>query len=137
MIDTWLIFTLFIPFMEVILQTRMAVVNRRLKSMDLVLDMNSSKNSENKENTWIHAQDKLDVLKKRDTQTLKYCTMKTKQKIRPTETNFLYFFLFQISSKVCKIWLTHFDANFLLCLLYCRNNFEFHVHLSNCNYLTI
>ena len=81
MIDTWLIFTLFIPFMEVILQTRMAVVNRRLKSMDLVLDMNSSKNSENKENTWIHAQDKLDVLKKRDTQTLKYCTMKTKQKI--------------------------------------------------------
>ena len=64
--------------MEVILQTRMAVVNRRLKSMDLVLDMNSMKNSENKENTWIHAQDKLDVLKKRDTQTLKYCTMKLK-----------------------------------------------------------
>ena len=72
MIDTWLIFTLFIPFMEVILQTRMAVVNRRLKSMDLVLDMNSLKNSENKENTWIQNQDKLDLLKKRDTQTLRY-----------------------------------------------------------------
>ena len=69
MIDTWLIFTLFIPFMEVILQTRMAVVNRRLKSMDMVLDMNSMKNSENKENAWVHAQD---VLKKRDTQTLRY-----------------------------------------------------------------
>ena len=72
MIDTWLIFTLFIPFMEVILQTRMAVVNRRLKSMDLVLDMNSLRNSENKENTWIQNQDKLDLLKKRDTQTLRY-----------------------------------------------------------------
>ena len=58
--------------MEVILQTRMAVVNRRLKSMDLVLDMNSLKNSENKENTWIQNQDKLDLLKKRDTQTLRY-----------------------------------------------------------------
>ena len=58
--------------MEVILQTRMAVVNRRLKSMDLVLDMNSLRNSENKENTWIQNQDKLDLLKKRDTQTLRY-----------------------------------------------------------------
>jgi hypothetical protein len=71
MIDTWLIFTLFIPFMEVILQTRMAVVNRRLKSMDLVLDMNSLTISENKDNTWIQAQDKLDILKRRDSQTLK------------------------------------------------------------------
>ena len=58
--------------MEVILQTRMAVVNRRLKSMDLVLDMNSLDNPENKENTWIQNQDKLDLLKKRDTKTLRY-----------------------------------------------------------------
>ena len=112
MIDTWLIFTLFIPFMEVILQTRMAVVNRRLKSMDLVLDMNSSKNSENKENTWIHAQDKLDVLKKRDTQTLKYCTMKTKKKLDKQKLILLIFFYFRYLQRFAKFGLPTLTLTF-------------------------
>lgn len=35
MIDVWLIFTLFIPFMEVILHTKMEMIRQRLNSIEM------------------------------------------------------------------------------------------------------
>ena len=65
MIDTWLIFTLFIPFMEVIFHTKMAMIRQRLNSLDL----NSTKKSDGVQTAW--GEEKLELIKKKDAETLK------------------------------------------------------------------
>ena len=58
MIDAWLIFTLFIPFLEVILNTRMEVLNQRIKSLDLVINLKSLNDSDERNQQMFNLQEK-------------------------------------------------------------------------------
>ena len=61
MIDTWLIFALVIPFMEVILHTRIVMIQKRLDSLGMTPNM-----------VWGSSKDNLEKVKKREINNLRY-----------------------------------------------------------------
>ena len=61
MIDTWLIFTLVIPFMEVILHTKMAMIRQGINQME-----------ENMKTVWAEKKKKVNQSMKKNTRTLRY-----------------------------------------------------------------
>ena len=60
MIDTWLIFTLVIPFMEVILHTKMSMIRRDINQME-----------EKMKNAWGKTKEKVNQSMKKNTGTLR------------------------------------------------------------------
>ena len=61
MIDAWLIFTLVIPFMEVILHTKMRMIRQRVKKME-----------EDIKNTWGENKEQISQSMKKNDKTLRF-----------------------------------------------------------------
>ena len=56
--------------MEVILQTRMAMIRQKLNSLDMILDLNPTKKSDGTQTAW--GPDKVEVIKKKDAEYLRF-----------------------------------------------------------------
>ena len=64
MIDTWMIFSLFVPFMEVLLQTKIMLLTQKVE--------NVSENSKKSKQAWSGDHKKANIKKKKNLKMIRY-----------------------------------------------------------------